>query len=276
MGFNPKRAARAALWLKSHGKGERAFGRALEKFFSEQAGRIADAIGENFPGGLPSPDEVPLIFRADDEHERLRPIIKRNLSGLLITGARDEQRAAQRRLDAKAVDDEFADLDLPPTTLAGLRRALDELEQQDYWLAIQAETEKNLRAIIEQAIQDKISVYSLGMKLREELGGMAANKRAQKIARTETTSAMNAGHVAHMAELEADGIIAGREWETVADNDRRADHAALQSVVVPTGQMFSVGGYAAPYPGYWGLPAAQRVNCRCTVLAAFDPALLED
>ncbi len=27
---------------------------------------------------------------------------------------------------------------------------------------------------------------------------------------------------------------------------------------------FSVGGSPAPYPGHWGLPAWQRINCRCT------------
>jgi hypothetical protein len=27
---------------------------------------------------------------------------------------------------------------------------------------------------------------------------------------------------------------------------------------------FDVGGTQAPYPGWWGLPARQRIHCRCT------------
>jgi hypothetical protein len=262
-------------WIVQHFRAERFFARALKQFFSEQAGRIAAVVRENFPSGV-SPDQTPLIVNIHQEHERLQPIVRRNLSGLLIMGARTEQRAVQRRLEGKAYEDDLRDLDLPPETLAGLRRALDELEQQPYWLAIQSETETNLRAIIEQGIEDKLSNYSIGMLIRQELGGMAANKRAQRIARTESTGCLNAGHVAYMATLEATGEIVGRQWEAIGDGDTRPAHSALQNVVVPTWQPFNVGGYPAPYPGHWSLPAAQRVNCRCTVLAAFNPAFLPD
>jgi hypothetical protein len=262
-------------WLKNHGAAERSFGRALRLFFQQQADRIADAIGENFPGGPPSPDQTSLIFRADDEHELLRPIIKRNLAGLLLTGARAEaRRAAQSRRDGKAFDD-FDDMpDLPPETLAGLRRALSELEQQDYWRAIQDETEAQLTKIISDAIEERLGTYAIGMRIREHLGGIAANKRAQKIARTESTGAMNSGHMAFAEELIADGIVTGKEWSSILDNDCRESHAALNGKVVPARGMFIVGSSPAPHPGHWSLPARERVNCRCVVLSVFSEAIV--
>ena len=75
---------RVADWIKTHTAAERSFGKALHKYFSEQADRIADAIGENFPGALPSPEQVPLIFDANAEHEKLRPIV--DLRSLAMQG----------------------------------------------------------------------------------------------------------------------------------------------------------------------------------------------
>ncbi|MBL9163132.1 MAG: hypothetical protein JNL18_10390 [Planctomycetaceae bacterium] len=259
-----------ASWLKQHGAAERSFGRALQRYFAEQADRTAETIRENFPGALPFPSQMPLIFDANAEHEKLRPIVRRNLAGLLIVGAKAEAQAVQRRLEGKAYGDDFADVDLPPETLAGLRRALDELEGQDYWKKIQSETEANLTSIIEQAIIDKADNYQLGMRIREHLGGMPANKRAQKIARTETTGAMNAGHFAYMDSLIEEGIVTGKEWNAIGDSDCRDSHAALSGKVVPAREMFIVGSSPAPHPGHWSLPAKERVNCRCVVLSVFS------
>lgn len=266
-------ASLTAKWLKQHSAAERSFGRALHKYFAEQADRIAKAIGENFPGALPSPDQLPLIFRADDEHARLMPIVRRNLSGIMIMGARAEQRAARHLTGSKAADDA---LDLPEITRQGIRRALDELEQQDYWLNIQSETETNLRAIIDQAVDDKLGNYQLGMLIREHLGGFAANKRSQRIARTETTGAMNAGHLAYDEELINEGIVTMKEWSSVLDDDCRESHAALDGTKVPARADFIVGSSPAPHPGHWSLPAKERVNCRCTVLSVLADEFMPD
>ena len=268
---------RAARWLKQHSAAERSFARALRKYFQEQADRTGATVRENFPGGI-SPAMVPLAFDVNAEHEKLRPIVRRNLTGLLAMGAKAELAASERRLEAKDASDEYeelAALQLPPETLRGLQDALDQLEAQDYWLNIQNETATNLRQIIEDGIQAKLSNYSIGMRIREQLGGMAANKRAQKIARTEVTSAMNAGHVAAMQQLGAEGIVQGKQWLTIGDHDVRDTHQALANKTVRgVNATFDVGGYAAPYPGYFGLPAGERVHCRCTVISVFSDEVL--
>jgi uncharacterized protein with gpF-like domain len=101
-------------------------------------------------------------------------------------------------------------------------------------------------------------------------GNANAFKRAQKIARSETTGAMNAGHVAAMEELADAGLIKGKQWSAIGDRDVRQAHLALAGAIVGPRADFDVGGWAAPYPGHWGLPAEQRINCRCTVLSVFD------
>ncbi len=107
----------------------------------------------------------------------------------------------------------------------------------------------------------------MSVRIREQLGGFDARKRAKKIARTETTMGLNAGHEAEREELVAEGLVSGKQWLTIGDSDVRAEHAALSGNVVAPRADFSVGGSLAPYPGHWGLPAGQRINCRCTTIS---------
>jgi hypothetical protein len=60
----------------------------------------------------------------------------------------------------------------------------------------------------------------------------------------------------------------GREWLALLDNDTRPDHVDANGQVVGPGELFEVGGEEAPYPGHWSLSVEERVNCRCTILAA--------
>ena len=95
----------------------------------------------------------------------------------------------------------------------------------------------------------------MSVRIRELLGGFDARKRAKKIARTETTMALNAGHEAEREELIASGLESGKQWLTIGDSEVRAKHAALSGNVVAPREDFSVGGSLARYPGHWSLIA---------------------
>ena len=259
-------------WLKQHGAAERSFARALRTYFAEQAGRIADAW-ENFPS---SPENLASVFQPDAEAAILWPLIRRNLSGLMVLGARAELEAVGERMAKAAEFGDDGSMDLPQGTVDALRAALGELEQQEFWHDIQSETAKNLRQIIEQGIADHLGNYSIGMLIREQLGGMAANKRSQRIARTEVTSAMNAGHTAAMTGLADAWLIVGKQWLAIGDRDARQTHADASGQTVPVRGMFRIGGYDAPYPGHWSLPARERIHCRCTLLSVLDASLTAD
>ena len=50
----------------------------------------------------------------------------------------------------------------------------------------------------------------MSVRIREQLGGFDARKRAKKIARTETTMALNTGHENEREELIASGLVTGK------------------------------------------------------------------
>ena len=101
--------------------------------------------------------------------------------------------------------------------------------------------------------------------------GEKNQKRAKTIARTEMTTAMNAGHQVAMEKV-ADiggGLIEGKEWLATVDDDTRLTHAEAGGQIVGIKEPFSVAGYDAMYPGDISLPAEERVNCRCSSVTAF-------
>lgn len=260
-------------WAKQVTAAERSFARALRGFFSEQANRIASKLSENFPAAI-TPDATAAIFNAEAEHQKLMPLVQRNLGRLMIVGAVDEYEAVGERLSpskSKLPSDIAEELDgdsegLPPRTRDRIRLALDELSEQAYWRNIQTNVEADLAGILREGIDENLSHWAISKLIREELGGFEARKRAMRIARTEVAGSMNAGHVAAMEDLADAGLLAGKEWLAISDRDTRPDHLAVSGSVVAVRGNFSLGGFDCPYPGWWGLPAHQRVHCRCTTI----------
>lgn len=120
---------------------------------------------------------------------------------------------------------------------------------------------------------------------------MFSRQRAEAIARTETTGAMNTGHQAGYELLDDDGLIGGKSWDSVADGDVRESHTLAHTQTVKVREHVRLalpapssgrrrkaigdGFETCPFPGWWWLTPANRVNCRCTTLAAFEAANLE-
>jgi uncharacterized protein with gpF-like domain len=261
---------RVRAWLKQHAASEKSFARSLERFFREQAYRVADAIAENFPDNF-SVDQVPLIFRPDDEHKLFMPVVKRSLSGLMVIGARAELQAAERAAKAFDPGEDIVWHDLPAETRQAIIAALDETAEQPYWLAIQQETERNLIELVEVGFSEGLSSYQISVKIREALGDRS-KVRSKAIARTESTGALNAGHQAAMQSLGS--AVEGKKWLAIDDKDLRPTHAAANGQTAAVNGDFNIGGFDAPYPGHFSLPAAERVNCRCVVLSVLNEGIL--
>lgn len=90
--------------------------------------------------------------------------------------------------------------------------------------------------------------------------------RGNRIARTEATGATN--HAAQSA-LQDEGW-AQKEWLSSVDARTRPSHASASGQRVPVGEPFLVGGYQMMNPGDPSAPAAETVNCRCTIVG-YDP-----
>jgi SPP1 gp7 family putative phage head morphogenesis protein len=227
---------------------------------------------------------VPLIFDANAEHTKLLPLVRRNLYSLALRGATSEHDAiADRLASQKQFDADYMgefDLDasdvvqqfiesIPAAVRARIRQAVDESARQPYWRAIQDNVAGDIAGIIKESIDEGDTPHTMARRIREQLGGPDARRRSKVIARSETTMALNSGHAAAIEDAAQSGLIVGKEWLSIGDDDVRESHVALNGVVVPVKELFDVGGSPAPYPGHWSLPARERVQCRCTCVGAF-------
>lgn len=88
--------------------------------------------------------------------------------------------------------------------------------------------------------------------------------RADRIARTETTAAYNAGSLSGMR---AEGVTV-KVWLATGDDRTRPSHLAASGQCVPVEGHFRVGGEDLAMPGDPSGSAAETVFCRCTMLAA--------
>lgn len=92
--------------------------------------------------------------------------------------------------------------------------------------------------------------------------------RARTVARTETIGAVNAG-VYRGAQLEAEqrGDLAPfKQWISTEDKLTRPTHVAADKQRTLLSQSFIVGGARLLFPGDPRGPAAEVINCRCSLL----------
>lgn len=96
--------------------------------------------------------------------------------------------------------------------------------------------------------------------------------RAERIARTETTGAYNAGAMQAYAEEQA----AVKTWLCAPDDRTRDAHLEANGQVVAVSEPFDVGGELLMYPGDPSGSPGNVINCRCTTIAGTDPTQLRD
>lgn len=151
---------------------------------------------------------------------------------------------AARNALTSAADDEF---DIPDVSdvqvevrLAAARNRLVGIGN-DVWDAARTELIGGLQA------GEGIS------KLQDRVMGATgiAAPRAEVIARTEISSAMNAGSLDTMKSIQVSGMT--KEWLAVLDNRTRPEHADVNGETIPLNGTFSIGEEPGDAP-----------NCRCT------------
>jgi hypothetical protein len=247
---------------------ERALRKVLRRYFREQAERIAAAVVQF---DQPGPAMVPLVFRADDEHELLMNTIERPLIITYCAGASEVLDIID---GSKAFGGEskifgFNIFDIPyklsQTVMGAIRTSVNALGKLAFWRKVQDTTAKELTDIIAASVSDGESNARLAQRIKEELGKIRGEMKADVIGVTETTNAFNAGMQIEAEELQRDGYQVSKTWVAVVDEVTRQTHSELDNVSVPVGAEFSVGGHPARFPGDHSLPVQVRANCRCTL-----------
>jgi HK97 family phage portal protein len=151
----------------------------------------------------------------------------------------------------------------------------------EFWTNISETTRNQVGDIIRRGIDQGWSVPDMQRALQETfqqwIDGSGdpdvqrwamdriSDYRAELIARTETTKAVNWGA---MQVYRESGMVSGKEWLATLDNRVRESHRQAHRQRRDLEEPFTVGGYEMMQPGdgTLGAPIEEIAMCRCTVI----------
>lgn len=125
-------------------------------------------------------------------------------------------------------------------------------------------TIRKLRDELAQGITAGESIPQLMERISQVFEGRKSDYETERIARTETNKAVNAGIV---AGYEQGGVVQEKEWMAALDNRTRESHVAAHGQRVPLQADFEVGGEHLSYPGDPRGSPGNIISCRCRVVA---------
>jgi hypothetical protein len=132
----------------------------------------------------------------------------------------------------------------------------------------------NARTSLAEGIALGESQPKLAQRIRDAIG--VTQPRARTIARTESHGARStAAHMTMQRFESAYGVQPGvmrKEWQATEDARTRPEHHEADGQTVGFSDPFIVGGASLAFPGDPTGPASLVINCRCAILAVFDPA----
>lgn len=123
-------------------------------------------------------------------------------------------------------------------------------------------TRDQVTALLQNASAEGVGIDEMKRRLRETFEGWTSSK-AETVARTEVVGASNA---ANLAAYQISGLVEGKEWLAVQDENTRESHSEMDGQERSIHDAFdSPSGNSAQGPGLFGV-AAEDINCRCTVI----------
>jgi len=145
------------------------------------------------------------------------------------------------------------------------------LTQADQATVLLSDAENRLRDVSNEVWEITRSELVLGMQAGEGVRDLRARitgstelmePRAGVIARTEVNTAMNAGSLAQMRQLDS-SLDLTKEWIAAGGPRTRPAHARANGQRVPLNEKFDIDGEAVDAPG--GGSPSNSINCRCTL-----------
>ena len=125
-------------------------------------------------------------------------------------------------------------------------------------------TSQQVRDLIEQGLEDGLSLPEIAQLLRERPHAFSAT-RANAIARTEATRVTERATMRAYQAAETAGVRVRVRWLSARDSSVRDAHRRLDGQAVDPGGWFYMDGHRAQHPGGFGVPELD-INCRCTTV----------
>ncbi len=274
-----RRRAMARNWNRVADRQERLTLQAQKPFWQHVLQTVMGRVQRIGTVGFPV-DEIFAIgeFR-DDFNQILRPQWTRSLwTGISferewITSAEVDQSA--RLIVIQRNEDELPSIRVELSD--EMRKAVDnwlETRSVGLWNKVGATVRANLTTVIRKAVDDGDSFDVMQAKIKSTLDGYS-DYGARRIARTETTGAMQ--HGKHLEREEFGGL--DKEWISRMDAKTRGggagdqfDHISADGQIVANDAPFIVSGQELIYPGDGsrGASAGNIIQCRCSAAAAID------
>lgn len=245
------------VWLAQHARMEAGFAKGLRAAYK----RLAADLGEK----LAETRDLAQAFDLEAWQDALDQTGRLWLARAAVAGAGLELSQVDRSTKALEVLSDGALMDIPADVLSAIDAGLEQQLTQPFWRGLALRD----RQRIADELSARIEAGDDWQTILRAVDRVVQNAdRAARIARTETTGALNAGHAAARDDLIREGFVAGSEWLSSGDNYVRDSHVEVNGQVVGAGELFNVGGNLAPYPGHWSLPASERIGCRCLTVAS--------
>lgn len=261
------------LWVRNHQATERQLVRDLRdvlKDIGREAVQHLRAAAARGPIGY----DTVLALDAADWEKRIKDAAEEHLFKAALTGASTEwelyvPRKSNGDLDRKALPPGLASLaqSLPPEVQRAVEGFTRGLLEQPFWTDMAQGIREDIAATVRRAVEDGESGQEAAERVGRLMGNNGATARAFRIARTEVTGALNAGHEATRQKLASAGLLRGKKWVSIVDGDTRETHKRANGQSVGPQDDFSVGTERATYPGDVRLTAGERCNCRCAVVS---------
>ena len=197
-------------------------------------------------------DYASILGRAT-EIKAIRSIIGRAYRSIYFLTGNDQIEELYKLIGAsRPLDFSFGERQIDERQIAKLARQIVDTN------------EKQVKRLVKRGITDGLPNAEIARQIASST--TFSESRAQRIAQTETTKAINtATNEAYKEFQEAEGVQVMKEWISSRDDSVRQTHADLDDGdPIPVDSDFEIDGYAGPAPASFGDPAMD-INCRCTI-----------
>lgn len=196
-----------------------------------------------------------------------------------ITGVKDEDdrddrdrqapgstyppRSAQSQTDSTGIFARFSVSFRNQAWLNRLRNLINGLDVASRIGAVTETTRKKIQQILARASQEEVRTGRIAQRILKEFQGKMGRKRAELIARTETTYVANEAAKQSASET---GLELMKIWIATLDDRTRDAHRAMHGKPpIEAHEKFLVGGRPMDKPGDPAGGPANVCNCRCVV-----------